>query len=208
MTSSYRLLPRQSNGVIVVIARCKRVCTAFAAKSVERDGLPWTCSENPERKTETAPPEHYIRHAKARHDSEALLQCLINQVFFDSPNVCGQGPDSIPVKEMRAVNATFIEGATNLLVEVNGKPLRNLHRVQSKVFEVALPEDNVFDVPCASLGGLPGGIYSPAVDDGVYVRLGPLEVGDHTLHFHAENPDAGFVLDVTYDLMVVPVVQK
>jgi hypothetical protein len=40
------------------------------------------------------------------------------------------------------------------------------------------------------------------------VRLNPLAVGAHTLEFHAENPSAGFVLDVTYHLTVVPVVTK
>jgi hypothetical protein len=95
----------------------------------------------------------------------------------------------------------------SLAVEVDGKPIRNLHRVQSKVFEVALPEENVFDAPCAP-GGIPAGIYSPAVDDGLYVQLNPLKVGGHTLHFHAESPGAGFVLDVTYDLTVVPVLLK
>jgi hypothetical protein len=143
-------------------------------------------------------------------EGKELFFPVINNVFFDSPNVCGQGPDSIPVTELRAINADFIGGATNLLVEVDGKALRNLQRVQSKVFEVALPEENVFDAPCtgADLGNVPAGIYSPAVDEGFYVGLKPLKVGNHTLHIHAENPSVEFTLDVTYNLTVVPVVQK
>jgi hypothetical protein len=87
--------------------------------------------------------------------------------------------------------------------------LKNLRRIQSQVFEVALPEDNVFDAPCtgAGLGNVPAGIYSPAVDDGFYVRLNPLEIGDHTLHFHAEGLD-GSIQDVMYNLTVVPVLLK
>jgi hypothetical protein len=109
-----------------------------------------------------------------------------------------------------ARSAAFVDEATNLSVEVDGEAIKNLRRVQSQVFEVALPEDNVFDAPCtdAGLGNVPAGIYSPAVDDGFYVRLNPLAVGTHTLHIQSENPDAGFVLDVTYHLTVVPVVQK
>ncbi len=141
-------------------------------------------------------------------EGNVLFFPVINSVNIDTPNVCGQGPDRIPVEDLRAFSAAFVDGATNLLVEVDDKPIGNLHRVQSKVFEVALPEDNVFDAPCASLGGVPAGIYSPAVDDGFYVRLNPLEIGNHTLHFHAENPGAGFVLDVTYGLTVVPVLLK
>ena len=136
--------------------------------------------------------------------NKSLFFPVANSVFFDSPNVCGQG-DSIPVKDMRDFNANLINGATNLLVEVDGKRIGNLHRVQSKVFEVALPEENVFDAFCGP-AGFPAGIYSPAVDDGYYVRLNPLAVGNHTLHFHAEGP--GGFQDVTYHLTVVSVVQK
>jgi hypothetical protein len=139
-------------------------------------------------------------------EDKLLFFPVINFVNIDTPNVCGQGPVSFSVKELRASSAAFIDGATNLSVEVDGKPIRNLHRDQSKVFEVALPEENVFDAPCTGLGNVPAGIYSPAVDDGFYVQLNPLKVGDHTLHFHAENP--GFVEDVTYDLTVVPVLLK
>jgi hypothetical protein len=53
---------------------------------------------------------------------------------------------------------------------------------------------------------VPAGVYSPSVDDGYYVLLKPLSVGNHTLHIHAES--TGFTLDVTYDLTVVPVQLK
>jgi hypothetical protein len=140
-------------------------------------------------------------------EDKRLFFPVINSVNIDTPNVCGQGPEKIPVEELRALPAAFIDGATNLLVEVDGEPIRQIHRVQSKVFEVALPEENIFDALCAP-GGAPAGIYSPAVDDGFYVRLKPLDVGKHTLRIHAENPSAEFTLDVTYNLTVVPVVQK
>jgi hypothetical protein len=146
-------------------------------------------------------------------EGEALFFPVINSVNIDTPNVCGQGPERIPVEDLRAVSAAFIDGASNLLAEVDGESIDDLRRIQSKVFVVALPEENVFDAPCAALGGAPAGIYSPAVDDGVYVKLRPLEVGDHTLHFHAENlgdpstTNDDFVVDVTYNLTVVPVVR-
>ena len=131
---------------------------------------------------------------------------VINFVNVNTPNVCGQDANNIPVATLRAQIAPFIDGASKLSVKVDNKEVKNLlQRVQSSVFAVALPEDNVFDAPCASLGGVPAGIYSPAVDDGFYVDLPPLPVGKHTLHFHAENTGAGFVVDVTYNLTVVPV---
>ena len=84
-----------------------------------------------------------------------------------------------------------------------------MQRIQSQVFEVALPEDNVFDALCtdADLGNVPAGIYSPVVDDGYYVKLDSLKPGGHTLHFHAENLNQvpPFVEDITYTLNIVPV---
>lgn len=137
-------------------------------------------------------------------EDTVLFFPVINSVFIDTPNVCGQGPDRIPVKDLRAAVAPFIDGATNLLVEVDGTPTKKLHRIRSEVFAAALPEDNLFDGPCASIGSSsPAGIFSPAIDDGFYVQLKPLKVGAHTLHIHAENVSAGFTLDVTYNLMVV-----
>jgi hypothetical protein len=148
------------------------------------------------------------RRTCAVPEGTVLFFPVINSVNFNTPNVCGQTGRDIPVATLRALSAAFIDGATNLLVEVNNRSVGNLQRVQSNVFAIALPEDNVFDAPCASLGGVPRGIYSPAVDDGFYVQLSPLGRGRHTLHIHAENPSQQFFLDVTYDLTVVPVSQR
>jgi len=135
---------------------------------------------------------------------------VINAVNVNTPNVCGQDAKNIPVATLRAQIAPFIDGATKLSVKVDNKEVKNLlQRVQSSVFAVALPEDNLFDKPCtdAGLGNVPAGIYSPAVADGFYVDLPPLTVGKHTLSFHAENT-GGFVEDVAYNLTVVPVLLK
>jgi hypothetical protein len=110
-------------------------------------------------------------------EGKELFFPVINSVNIDAPNVCGQG-DSIPVEDWRALSAAFIDGATKLSVKVDGKQVKSLvQRIQSEVFEVALPEDNVFDDPCASLGGVPAGIYSPAVDDGFY-RINVLKINN------------------------------
>jgi hypothetical protein len=75
-----------------------------------------------------------------------------------------------------------------------------VRRVQSKVFWVALPEDNLFDQFCKNK--TPAGVYSPAVDDGYYVRLGPLPVGEHTLRFETTG---AISQNITYALTVEPV---
>ena len=133
-------------------------------------------------------------------EGKALYFPVVNVSFFNSPDACGQGPESYSVKEMRAAVAAYIDGATNLSVTLDGQPVKNIRRVRSEVFEVSLPEDNVFDafVPCAA------GVYSPTVDDGFYANINPLKPGGpYTLHIQAD----GFV-DVTYHLTVVPVILK
>ena len=142
-------------------------------------------------------------------EGTAFFFPVINSINIDTPGVCAQ-VGSLSVEQLRAASAGFVDGATDLLVELDGVPIKNLRRVQSKVFAVALPEDNVFDAPCSGTvpAGVPAGIYSPAVDDGFYVLLDKLSAGNHTLHFHAENSSQGFRQDVTYTLTVVPVLTK
>jgi hypothetical protein len=140
-------------------------------------------------------------------EGKALYFPVINSVQINVPNVCGQ-TGALSVKELRSMAAPTIDGAINLSVTVDGIAIKKLRRVKSEVFEVALPEENVFDSLCGGPGSVPTGIYSPAVDDGFYVLLKPLRLGHHTLHFHAESPSAGFTLDVTYNLTVVPVLLK
>jgi hypothetical protein len=130
-------------------------------------------------------------------EGTTLFFPVINSINFDTP---GQCEHPLPVSIYRGLPEEFVNGATNLSVTLDGDPVRPLHRTKSPVFAVAVPADNLFSA-C-----LPAGIYSPAVDAGVYVRLIPLAVGAHTLQIHAENPGAGFELDVTYHLNAVPVV--
>ena len=64
------------------------------------------------------------------------------------------------------------------------------------MFVLTLREDNIDQAP-------PGN-YFPAVDEGFYVMLTPLPVGEHRLRIHEENPSINLVLDITYHLTVVP----
>jgi hypothetical protein len=140
-------------------------------------------------------------------DNKFLFFPVVNAVNFNTPNVCGQGPENLSVSDLRGFSASFINSVSNLRVELDGVPVRQLRRLKSEVFEIALPESNVFDPLCSPLN-VPAGIFSPAVDDGYYVTLDPLKKGPHTLHIHAENSGQGFLLDVTFNLNVIPVLDK
>jgi hypothetical protein len=125
-----------------------------------------------------------------------------NFVDVNTPNICGQVGDQ-SVAELRQPATDFIDQVTNVSVTLDGTALK-VRRVQSEIFEVAMPEDNLFDSPGCDV---PGGVYSPSVDEGFYVQLKPLAAGTHTVHIQASGP-GGFSQDVTYDLTVVPVTLK
>ena len=109
------------------------------------------------------------------------------------------------VPELRALLVPINDGAINLLVEVDGIPIRGVEvfRFTSVVFSYTLSQNNVIQALGDLITGTPG-TYFPVVDEGFYVMLKPLPVGEHTLTIHGEFPNFDFVLDVTYHLTVVP----
>ena len=126
---------------------------------------------------------------------------------INAPNVCGDPPENHSVKQLWASIKGVIDSATGVNVEVDGNNANKLlQRVKSIVYEITLPDDNVFDEPCGGPGTVPAGIYSPSVDDGLYVLLKPLKPGQHKIYFHAIS--GGVLEDVTYTLMVEPVLLK
>lgn len=131
---------------------------------------------------------------------------VVNSVQVNTPGICYQDA-ALTVPEMRANVAPFIDGVTKLTVTLDGTAVKAMRRVRSEPFAAALPADNLF-VPYCGPGGQPAGVYSPGVDDGYYVRLEGLKPGPHTLQFTALNPSAGFDLNMTYQLDVVPVSKR
>jgi hypothetical protein len=134
-------------------------------------------------------------------EDKSLFFPVTNLSFFNSPNACGQGNQSFTAAQERAAIKP-IDAVKALSVTVDGTDVKKtlLRRVQSQVFDVVLPDDNIFT---SDFSPCPGGIYSPTVGDGYYVSLGPLTPGSHTIHFHGE--DALGNHDVIYNLDVVPV---
>ena len=138
-------------------------------------------------------------------------------LFFPLLSLATIGDPYISADELRADIAPCLDTVTAVSVEVDDNSIIrfnkiNKFRVKSEVFDVTLPEENLFSL----VGDVPPGTYSPAVADGFYVMLKPLKVGDHTVHISAVMPgikdyDAcadPMSLDVTYTLTVVPVTLK
>jgi hypothetical protein len=113
--------------------------------------------------------------------------------------IAGAFPDDPPEQKTVAFQRSVIAGtrerATNLEVEIDGKPIHNIDRFyeESVPFSFRLPEDNLFGAPAGTL-------VSPAVDNGFYLAVAPLGLGEHTVHIHGELDDV--VVDVTYNLRV------
>jgi hypothetical protein len=109
-------------------------------------------------------------------------------------------PFGAAVGNARGWCANITAKARALACEIDGVPVTSLvaYRELSPVFSFVLPVDNGFGDP--TLGGLTS---YPTVDGGIYLMLAPLSAGQHTIHFHAEEPPPyTFVEDVTYHLTV------
>lgn len=95
--------------------------------------------------------------------------------------------------------AAQMDMAGNLEVTLDGVALNNEtdYRFPSGLFYFTGNTDltNCFD-PCIT------GQEQAAASEGYWMMLKPLTYGQHTLHFHAEVPAYGFVVDVTYNITI------
>jgi hypothetical protein len=105
------------------------------------------------------------------------------------------------IGDLRDITETEMDSVADLRMEIDGEHIREIKerfRVQSPAFVFTLPADNFFTA--IGEGPFQAGTYFPAVDDGYYVMVAPLSIGDHTIHFHgAAGP---YVRDVTYNISV------
>jgi hypothetical protein len=75
---------------------------------------------------------------------------------------------------------------------------------KSLLFDVQLPEDNVFG---ATLDTIPELLLSPSATSGLFLFLSPLPPGKHTLHWEASESCllyGDFAQNITYELTVKP----
>jgi hypothetical protein len=102
--------------------------------------------------------------------------------------------------ELSACAKRWMDNPTNLFCTIDGVAVPGLdsYRVQSPMFDFGpVPPNNVLGVPVPPDTG-------QSVSDGIYLMFSPLAEGEHTLHFGGAFAN-GFALDITYHLMVAPV---
>lgn len=101
---------------------------------------------------------------------------------------------------LQAGTKSFIDKARNLRVTLDGMeiPVTPVARAASNIFYLTgHPELAKCLDPCIT------GFAQPAVSDGYWIMLNTLRPGKHKLHFHAEVPEYGYVVDVTYLIIAI-----
>src|SRR5262249_32727456 len=63
-------------------------------------------------------------------EGKELFFPAFNAVEYNTPKICGQGPEDLSVERMRSDLAPFIDGVSFLKVTLDRKPIHHLHRVQ------------------------------------------------------------------------------
>ena len=94
-----------------------------------------------------------------------------------------------------------------LSLTIDGIPVKNLgdYRFRSPVFTFTGSTPNVFsEIGCGWGANCYEGYHEQALAEGYWVLLNPLPAGSHTIHLYGEIPEWGFVVDVTYNLTVLP----
>lgn len=129
----------------------------------------------------------------------ALLVPMLN-VEWDALD-----PSTTTVDQMRVAAASFLNDLdpSSLQFSLDGVEIKNLERtrVASPVFSYAVPDANIYQFLGTPVGR---GIFNPAVSDGYWTFLKPLQPGAHVVHFAFRlKPPSSYSLDVTWNLTVV-----
>jgi hypothetical protein len=109
--------------------------------------------------------------------------------------------DGITEVELRACTNALMDTVTGLEAEVDGTPVQHV-RVTSESFAFTSPPGDINGI----FGAEPN--PSPAVTDGFWVHLEPLDAGTHTIAFRGQGnlPNAFvFRIDVVYTVEVIPI---
>lgn len=128
---------------------------------------------------------------------KALFFPVQNYAWFSFPDDPYIGYPDYPEpggeEVVRAGLAAYNDGTGGRYASIDGVEVEDLddYRVTSPEFEALLPDGNAFGLPEMTLG--------PNYDDGWYLMLAPLSVGEHEIEFTGDDGDQ----DIKYNLEVV-----
>jgi hypothetical protein len=97
---------------------------------------------------------------------------------------------------LRQVLTEAVDAIVEIVFEVDGRALQDMesYRVQSPLFTLEFPEDNVF--------GVVPGTYYPSAAEGYYAMLAPLSCGEHVIHIYTNFGPIFGTSEVTFHLTV------
>lgn len=134
-------------------------------------------------------------------EGKALFFPLLNYLWVDYPE-----DHPFDEENARGTLAWLMDLAGDVTCEIDGRPVRNIDRYRGPSAVFDLPADNLYGYPTEPPPGDPNEYYGPCVDDGYYLLLAPLAVGEHTIRFTGGlfwEGEPFFYLDVTYNITVV-----
>ena len=112
-------------------------------------------------------------------------------------------PELKTEEDLRNCAKSDQDAVKDVKLTVDSTPIKDLqnYRVASSLFNVTLPENNIFGVPPQT---------TEAISDGTFVMLKELPVGQHTIYASGllvdftTTSNLNFVSEVKYDINVIP----
>lgn len=138
----------------------------------------------------------------------ALFFPIINGSWDNQ--TCVEPDTNLSFTELRDEAAATVEQAADLLCEIDGVVVLQSpdlagavrYRAQAPEFSQSMPADNIMAPLCGD-APVPT-IIDPCASDGIWMMIGPMPAGGHTLHFRGSFPTHAFTLDITYHITVLP----
>ena len=128
----------------------------------------------------------------------------------DNKACAAPGGDFLSFTALRGLASASIRTVTNVRCDVDGVRVIDAmdlagaarFRAQAPEFFAYIPDDNVLVDICEQAPG--SDVIGPIASDGIWMMLGPMEPGEHTIHFEGELPLSGISVNMTYVITVEP----
>jgi hypothetical protein len=167
---------------------------------------------------------HSAMRTAVVHKNTLLFIAIITGAF-DNTDCNGTGQqisDGFTVSDLRGFVQAYIDSAQNVSCTIDGVPVSGLSDAVNSDYRVQSSSPNGFSYDLAGMNNIlnfdgltcwsnvhsapihvDANIYHP-VADGIYVMVGPLTPGSHTIQFHADAMSGGvpFAQDATYNITV------
>jgi hypothetical protein len=132
----------------------------------------------------------------------ALFFPVVNSFWINVPSLGDNEWSEVQEAFARACIKPWIDSAQNVVLEIDGVAVNVWDlRFPSAVGDFDVPDGDIFT---AVFGvDVPTGRY-PCVADGYWALVPPLSVGEHTIRFAGALAANGYMLDVTYHVIVKP----